>query len=477
MSRLYQTLSNLLSQNSLSLPKISKIVSPKNSYRRLILSPAIRKISRWDQVWTRASSKQQTQLIKQSILFNPQPTPTFEVPQYPQPISRQRRSNSLTPPVPPPHPHEVIERNTGTTTNHAIRQKPRSFSVSGDNSTTGLLGFGPLSPQSSCASSGSEGRLDETVARTLCSGMRDVPGWLKTLRLHKYSYLFATMSYEDMLELTEDQLADQGVTKGARHKLALSITKLQQRLPTLVNLEKELLPSTRDGNPMANSFSQGPALLVTALDELNTILTTPLKPSVENDPQDIPAKFVRVVGKLCSRLALESVDDGVLCGCINILEKVQAHDCFTHGQKEKVKKWRSRLGNPRPTPKWQQHLSYNNRRYCNTHHHNHRKASLNIGHIHNTHQLVNSFMVSPHRNSISTPYLQQNNQINSLNQNNLRPIHATEKRPSLQETSFEVRFFVFKRGGGGNGILAIFKIRKFGTFRNWKISKAAELGN
>lgn len=54
---------------------------------------------------------------------------------------------------------------------------------------------------------------------------------------------------------------------------------------------------------------------------------------------------------VCSRLALENIDDAVLCSCINILEKVLQHDCFTPSQKEKVQQWRSRLGNPRPTPK------------------------------------------------------------------------------------------------------------------------------
>lgn len=37
---------------------------------------------------------------------------------------------------------------------------------------TALIGLGPLSPQSSCASSGSEGRLDEASTRPLSTGMR-----------------------------------------------------------------------------------------------------------------------------------------------------------------------------------------------------------------------------------------------------------------------------------------------------------------
>ncbi|CAK9801362.1 Protein Smaug homolog 1 [Anthophora quadrimaculata] len=350
---------------------------------------------RWDNAWQRNSKQQNEQIT----LFGTQPGTALNL-QFPPPVTRQRRSNSLTPPVAPPHHLEVVDRSNNM--NCTIKHKPRSFSVSGDH-TSNLIGLGPLSPQSSCASSGSEGRLDETSNRSLASGMRDVPSWLKTLRLHKYSYLFVTLSYEEMLQLTEEQLAEQGVTKGARHKLALSIAKLQQRYTTLLNLEKDLLQPTRDST-QSTSFLQGSTVLVNTIDELKTILATPMKPSQENGPQDIPAQFTKVLGKLCSRLALDSVDDGILCACINVLEKVLQHDCFTPNQKEKAQQWRSRLGNPRPTPKWQHNYGYNNR--------------------------------STHRNSISTPYL-QNNQNQSINQNTLRPVHTTKKRPSLQLSSLQ----------------------------------------
>ena len=33
--------------------------------------------------------------------------------------------------------------------------------------------------------------------------------WLKSLRLHKYSYLFKQLSYEEMLGITEDMLEQQ----------------------------------------------------------------------------------------------------------------------------------------------------------------------------------------------------------------------------------------------------------------------------
>lgn len=128
----------------------------------------------------------------------------------------------------------------------------------------------------------------------------DVPAWLKSLRLHKYASLFSQMTYEEMMILTEKHLESQvssahintwsapspahltftmcrdhpddfwrfwcninheevnqlmtfdlrcaassdplcvfqNVTKGARHKIALSIQKLRERQSVLKSLEK-----------------------------------------------------------------------------------------------------------------------------------------------------------------------------------------------------------------------------------------------
>jgi hypothetical protein len=68
--------------------------------------------------------------------------------------------------------------------------------------------------------------------------LADVPSWLKSLRLHKYAQLFAQLSYEEMMALTEEQLAAHGVTKGARHKIIISIRKLKERHNILCQLEK-----------------------------------------------------------------------------------------------------------------------------------------------------------------------------------------------------------------------------------------------
>ena len=73
----------------------------------------------------------------------------------------------------------------------------------------------------SSSSERSDEKFDESEKNTFLepgSGMLDVPGWLKSLRLHKYQYLFATLSYEEMLELDEDKLEENNVTKGIQKK-------------------------------------------------------------------------------------------------------------------------------------------------------------------------------------------------------------------------------------------------------------------
>ena len=66
----------------------------------------------------------------------------------------------------------------------------------------------------------------------------DVPMWLKSLRLHKYSHIFSDITYEQMLNLTEDYLDQKGVTKGARNKIILYLQKIKERKSTLLQLEK-----------------------------------------------------------------------------------------------------------------------------------------------------------------------------------------------------------------------------------------------
>uniref|UniRef100_A0A671M291 Protein Smaug homolog 1 n=1 Tax=Sinocyclocheilus anshuiensis TaxID=1608454 RepID=A0A671M291_9TELE len=226
----------------------------------------------------------------------------------------------------------------------------------------------PISPQSSVASSGSGGseHLEEHAAVRSTfheegSGMRDVPAWLKSLRLHKYAGLFSTMTYDEMLSLTEQQLEAQQVTKGARHKIIISIQKLKDRQNMLRCLEKDILEG---GNLRA------------PLQELHQIIPTPIKAcSTEESSQhhllsaerkssiatshlgggetegsstfiaegDIPAQFTRVMGKVCTQLLVSGSDEENISSYLQLIDKCLIRESFTETQKKRLLSWKQQV--------------------------------------------------------------------------------------------------------------------------------------
>lgn len=235
----------------------------------------------------------------------------------------------------------------------------------------------PLSPQSSVASSGSEQTEDQGSTRNTFqedgSGMKDVPAWLKSLRLHKYASLFSQMTYEEMMILTEQHLESQNVTKGARHKIALSIQKLRERPSVLRSLEKDIL----EGGNLRN-----------ALQELQQIIMTPIKtyspPSVSQTAQDIPpsdsakpggdkenvlegyqshnpppcdgdssatpisdsdipGQFTRVMGKVCTQLLVSRPDEENISCYLQLIEKCLSHEAFTETHKKRLVSWKQQV--------------------------------------------------------------------------------------------------------------------------------------
>uniref|UniRef100_A0A8C1GJN3 Protein Smaug homolog 1 n=1 Tax=Cyprinus carpio TaxID=7962 RepID=A0A8C1GJN3_CYPCA len=226
----------------------------------------------------------------------------------------------------------------------------------------------PISPQSSVASSGSGGseHLEEHAAIRSTfheegSGMRDVPAWLKSLRLHKYAGLFSTMTYDEMMSLTEQQLEAQQVTKGARHKIIISIQKLKDRQNMLRCLEKDILEG---GNLRA------------PLQELHQIIQSPIKAcSTEESSQrhllsaegkssiaashlgggetegsstfiaegDIPAQFTRVMGKVCTQLLVSGSDEENISSYLQLIDKCLIQEAFTETQKKRLLSWKQQV--------------------------------------------------------------------------------------------------------------------------------------
>ncbi|XP_069382500.1 protein Smaug homolog 1 isoform X2 [Paralichthys olivaceus] len=206
----------------------------------------------------------------------------------------------------------------------------------------------PLSPQSSIASSGSGGSehleeaglgggsgLHRSSFHDDGSGMRDVPSWLKSLRLHKYAALFSTMTYDEMMSLTEEQLEAQKVTKGARHKIVISIQKLKERQNLLRSLEKDVLEGSNLRAP---------------LQELHQMIMTPIKAfsGAESGTSviaegDLPGQFTRVMGKVCTQLLVSRSDEDNISSYLQLIDKCLIHESFTETQKKRLLSWKQQV--------------------------------------------------------------------------------------------------------------------------------------
>ncbi|XP_031729444.1 protein Smaug homolog 2 isoform X2 [Anarrhichthys ocellatus] len=242
-----------------------------------------------------------------------------------------------------------------------------------------LTDHAPLSPQSSVASSGSEQTEEQGSSRNTFqedgSGMKDVPAWLKSLRLHKYASLFSQMTYEEMMILTEHHLESQNVTKGARHKIALSIQKLRERQSVLKSLEKDIL----EGGNLRNALQELQQIIITpiktaslpsaaqiALDAA-TSLSDATKTGADKEPAsegfqshnpppcdgdssatpisdgDIAGQFTRVMGKVCTQLLVSRPDEENISCYLQLIEKCLTHEAFTETQKKRLVSWKQQV--------------------------------------------------------------------------------------------------------------------------------------
>ncbi|XP_047383306.1 protein Smaug homolog 2 isoform X2 [Sciurus carolinensis] len=225
----------------------------------------------------------------------------------------------------------------------------------------------------------------------------DVPSWLKSLRLHKYAALFSQMSYEEMMTLTEQHLESQNVTKGARHKIALSIQKLRERQSVLKSLEKDVL----EGGNLRNALQELQQIIITPIKAYSVLQATvaattttptakdggrgePLLPGAEpplahpgtdkgteaKDPPaaekyppppapaptdgsepapapvadgDIPSQFTRVMGKVCTQLLVSRPDEENITSYLQLIEKCLTHEAFTETQKKRLLSWKQQV--------------------------------------------------------------------------------------------------------------------------------------
>nr|XP_054759099.1 protein Smaug homolog 1-like isoform X2 [Lytechinus pictus] len=209
------------------------------------------------------------------------------------------------------------------------------------------------------------------------SGMKDVPTWLKSLRLHKYTYLFESLDYDEMMALTEKQLEDMDVTKGARNKIMLSIQKLKERQPILRNLEKDIM-STGSSKNLRNALNDIKNIINTPIHAFKPkehcsssnrpedISTNPagvvgdMRPESGSDPEqgsmpvqegDLPGQITRFMGKMCTQLLMSPrPHEETITQYLQLLDKCYNHEAFTSAQKSKLLSWRKNCQKFSPNP-------------------------------------------------------------------------------------------------------------------------------
>lgn len=194
-------------------------------------------------------------------------------------LLKTRRSNSLTTGGLKHHDHFGTVFTSTENLSHAMH-KPRSFSLSVENQRSLLT------------ASGSETRLDDLKPtyqsfQSQNPGMKYVGAWLKRLRLHKYADIFLNITFEQMMEISDEFLETLSVTQGARTKLVNSIVKLRERHSKMAQTELEL--------------KAGKITISAAIDVLMEVVVTPMKPADIYSPMDVASLFLSflAVGECC----------------------------------------------------------------------------------------------------------------------------------------------------------------------------------
>ncbi|XP_023991057.1 protein Smaug homolog 1-like isoform X3 [Salvelinus sp. IW2-2015] len=201
---------------------------------------------------------------------------------------------------------------------------------------------------------------------TVGTGGSNVPAWLKSLRLHKYAALFSTMTYDEMMSLTEQQLESQNVTKGARHKIVISIQNLKERQKMLRCLEKDVL----EGGNLRGPLAELQQMILTPIKAVASDESSPSSPSSTAhrpllSPEgkssagpgggegetgttliaegDIPGQFTRVMGKVCTQLLVSRPDEENISSYLQLIDKCLLHEAFTETQKKRLLSWKQQV--------------------------------------------------------------------------------------------------------------------------------------
>lgn len=181
--------------------------------------------------------------------------------------------------------------------------------------------------------------------------------------------------------LTEQHLESQNVTKGARHKIALSIQKLRERQSVLKSLEKDIL----EGGNLRNALQEMQQIIITPIKAYSppsaaqtasdtatapdtaTSSTEATKTGADKEPAsegfqshnpppcdgdssatpisdgDIAGQFTRVMGKVCTQLLVSRPDEENISCYLQLIEKCLIHEAFTETHKKRLVSWKQQV--------------------------------------------------------------------------------------------------------------------------------------
>ncbi|KAJ1537262.1 Glucose-repressible alcohol dehydrogenase transcriptional effector [Nowakowskiella sp. JEL0078] len=106
---------------------------------------------------------------------------------------------------------------------------------SGDNSSNGGQGKARTvpNPETVNAAAKEKGKIPESID---LEALKDIPAWLRSLRLHKYTPIFEKMDWKEMINMSDEDLTAKGVAAlGARRKMLKVFEVVKKDLEAKVN--------------------------------------------------------------------------------------------------------------------------------------------------------------------------------------------------------------------------------------------------
>ncbi|PAV85905.1 hypothetical protein WR25_09149 [Diploscapter pachys] len=162
------------------------------------------------------------------------------------------------------------------------------------------------------------------------------------------------MSYEQMMQLNDEQLEQLQVTKGARRKILQSVEKLKERPKVLKEWQANLTSRQKEAcvrcaicvirqmlsTPLMGLDPEGKAT-GSDLEEIDGLL----QPCVTISDSNIPALIVRTVGIIQQHIFPSSkycaeVEDEYLLMLFSIFDRIVNNEAFTIAQKQRVLQWK-----------------------------------------------------------------------------------------------------------------------------------------